>query len=225
VDFKAATGSAYSGVINQYHDVGGFILLKKPSMIRMIGQAPVVKTEIFDMVSNALEFRVYIPPKNKFIVGKTTYQGPVKNSLENLRPQHILSALLVPPVNQAAEKVFVEETQTPAHQYYILTVVEPNKAGQLELSRKVWFDRSDLRISRLALYGPGGSLLESVQYANYHDFQQIEYPTEITVSRPSNGYTLSISIQSAKFNRPIPPENFVLKKPANATLVELGGAQ
>jgi len=225
VDFKPATGSIYSGVINEYHDVRGFILLKKPFMIRMIGQAPVVRTEIFDMVSNAQEFRLYIPPKNKFIVGKTTYQGPAKNALENLRPQHILSALLIPAINQAEEKFFVEEAQTSTHRYYVLTIVEPTKTGELDLSRKVWFDRSDMRISRLVLYGSGGSLLEEVQYANYHNFQEIEYPTEITVNRPADGYTLSISIESAKFNQPIPPEKFELKKPPSATLVELGGAQ
>jgi hypothetical protein len=225
VDFMATTGSIYSGVINQYHDVSGFILLKKPFLIRMIGQAPVVRTEIFDMVSNAQEFRLFIPPKNKFIVGKTTYQGPGKNALENLRPQHILGALLIPAVDQAEEKFFVEEAQTPTHRYYVLTIVQPTQTGEMDLKRKVWFDRSDLNISRLALYGPGGSLLEDVEYADYRDFQQIDYPTEITVNRPADGYMLSISIVSAKFNQPIPPEKFELKKPPNATLVELGGAK
>jgi outer membrane lipoprotein-sorting protein len=225
VDFKPTTGSIYSGVIQEYHDVHGFILLKKPSMIRIIGQAPVVGTEIFDMVSDAAEFRLYIPSKNKFIVGKTAYQAPAQNALENLRPQHILSAVLISPIDQATEKFFVEETQTPAHQYYILTVVKPTKTGGLDLSRKVWFDRSDLEISQVALYGPGGALLEGVHYAEYRNFQQIEYPAEITVDRPADGYTLSISIASAKFNQPIPPEKFVLKKPPSATQVELGAAQ
>lgn len=225
VDFKPTTGSIYSGVIKEYHDVRGFILLKKPSMIRIIGQAPVVGTEIFDMVSDAKEFRLYIPPKNKFIVGKTTYQAPAKNALENLRPQHILDALLISPVNQTTEKFFVEETRTPAHQYYILTVVKPATSDELALRRKLWFDRSDLKISQLALYGPGGALVEDVHYAEYRNFQQIEYPTEITVDRPTDGYTLSISIESAKFNQPIPPEKFVLKKPPNATQVDLGAAQ
>ncbi len=225
MDFKPTTGSVYSGVINQYHEVGGYILLKKPSLIRMIGQAPVVKTEIFDMVANAQEFRVYIPPKNKFIVGKTAYQGHVKNPLENLRPQHILDALLISPVDRATEKFFVEETQTPAHQYYVLTVVKPTQNGELDLNRKIWFDRADLRISRLALYRSRGAVLESVRYADYHDFQGVEYPSKITISRPADGYTLSISIVNAKFNLPMPLQKFELKKPASATLVRLGGAQ
>ena len=225
MDFKPTTGSVYSGVIKEYHDVRGFILLKKPSLIRIIGQAPVVRTEIFDMVSNSQEFRVYIPPKNKFIVGKTSYQAPAKNALENLRPQHILSALLMPQVNQPEEKCFAEEAETPAHRFYVLTIVEPAAAGELELKRKVWFDRSDLSISQLDLYGPGGALQQDVHYTNYRSFQQVEYPTEITVNRPADGYTLTLTIEHATFNKPIPPEKFELKKPPNATLVELGGAR
>ncbi len=225
MDFKPTTGSIYSGVIKEYHDVRGFILLKKPSLVRIIGQAPVVRTQIFDMVSDAQEFRLYIPPKNKFIVGKTTFHAAAKNALENLRPQHILNALLIPPVNQPEDKYFVEEVQTPGHSYYVLTIVEPAGNGELDLKRKVWFDRSDLKISRLHLYGPGGTLLEEVQYAGYRDFQQIDYPTEITVNRPADGYTLAITIEKAKFNEPIPPEKFELKKPPHATLVELGKGQ
>jgi outer membrane lipoprotein-sorting protein len=225
VDFQPATGSVYTGVIKEHHDVRGFILLKKPSLIRIIGQAPVVRTEIFDMVSNAQEFRLYIPPKNKFIVGKTSYEAPAKNTLENLRPQHILSALLIPPVNQPEEKSFAEESQTPAHRYYVLTIVATTAAGELDLKRKVWFDRSDLNISQVNFYGAGGSLQEEVRYADYRNFQQVEYPSEITLDRPADGYTLTIRIKKAAFNQPIPPEKFELNKPPNATLVNLGGAQ
>ena len=225
VELKPTTGSIYTGVINEYQDVHGFILLKKPAMIRIIGQAPVVRTEIFDMVSDGQEFRVSIPPKNTFIVGNNSYRGPSKEPLENLRPEHILDALLVPPIDESKEKFFSEESQTPGGQFYVLTIVEPSSAGELSLKRKVWFDRSDLRISRLQLYGPEGSLRENIDYAKYHDFQGISYPAEITLNRPAEGYKLTITIEKATFNQPISPEKFVLKKPPNATLVKLGGAQ
>lgn len=225
VEFKPTTGSIYTGVIKEYQNVHGFILLKKPAMIRIIGQAPVVRTEIFDMVSDGQQFRVSIPPKNKFIVGSNSYRGPGKKPLENLRPEHILDALLLSPINKTKEKFFSEEAQTSTDQYYVLNLVEPNSAGELSLERKIWFDRTDLNISRLQLYGPGGSLLEDVEYADYHDFQGVNYPAEIMLNRPAEGYKLSITIEKATFNQPISPEKFILKKPPNATLVELGGAQ
>jgi len=225
VEFKPTTGSIYTGVIKEYQNVHGFILLKKPAMIRIIGQAPVVRTEIFDMVSDGQEFRVSIPPKNKFIVGDNSYRGPSKTSLENLRPEHILDALLIPPIDESREKVFSEEEQAPTGQYYVLDVVVPTSAGELSLKRKVWFDRSNLSISRLQLYGAEGSLREDVDYADYRDFQGISYPGEITLKRPAEGYKLSIAIEKATFNQPISPEKFILKKPPNATLVKLGEAQ
>ena len=226
VEFKPTTGSVYTGVINEYQTVGGFILMKKPAMIRILGQAPVVKTEIFDMVSDGRQFRVSIPPKNKFIVGNNDYEGPAKQPLENLRPAHILDALLIPPINETKEKFFNEEVHAPTGQhYYVIDIVEPNGTGELTLKRKVWFDRSDLSISGLQIYGPGGVLIEDVKYAAYHDFQGIRYPAQITLNRPGEGYTLSITVEKATFNQPIPTEKFVLNKPPNATLVELGGSK
>ena len=226
VVFKPTTGSIYTGVIKEYQNVHGFILMKKPSMIRIIGQAPVVKTEIFDMVSDGQQFRVSIPPKNKFIVGDNNYHGSVQRPLENLRPSHILEALLISPIAETREKFFNEETLTPTGQhFYVLNIVEPDGSGELNLKRKVWFDRADLGISRVQIYGPGGAQVEDVNYADYRDFQGIRYPAQITLNRPDEGYALTITVEKATFNQPIPPEKFVLKKPPKATLVELGGDQ
>ena len=63
----------------------------------MIGQAPVVAKNIFDMVSDGEEFRIYIPSKNSFLVGPTTLVRPSKKPLENLRPQHIVEAIVLTP--------------------------------------------------------------------------------------------------------------------------------
>lgn len=224
VVFTPTTGSIYTGIIKQYQNVGGFILLKKPALIRIIGQAPVVRTEIFDMVSDGQQFWVSIPPKNKFIVGKNNYHESGGKPLESLRPEHILDALLIPPVDDSREKFFKEETQTPSGQsYYVVNIVEPASTGELSLERKVWFDRTDMHISQLQLFGPGGALVEDVHYSDYEDFQEIRYPAEITLNRPEEGYTLSIKVAKATFNQPLPPEAFVLKKPPNASVVELGG--
>lgn len=226
VEFKPTTGSVYTGVIKEYQNVHGFILMKKPTMIRIIGQAPVVKTEIFDMVSDGQQFRVSIPPKNKFIIGNNNYHGSAKKPLENLRPSHILDALLIHPINETKEKFFNEEAHTSTGQYfYILNIVEPDGAGELTLKRKVWFDRANLDISRLQIYGAGGAPVEDVNYADYRDFHGIRYPAQITLNRPEEGYTLTITVEKATFNQPIPPEKFVLKKPPNATLIELGGGK
>lgn len=225
VDLEPTAGSVYSGVIKEYRDVRGFILLEKPARIRMIGQAPVVRTNIFDMVSDGQEFRLYIPPKQKFIVGKTEFRRPAKNSLENLRPQHILEALLVPSMDSTRDKYVLEEAEEGGRRYYVVTVLEVREDGELSLQRKVWFDRSRLEVVRLQLYGPHGAYLEDVSYSSYEDYQTIRYPSRIEINRPVEDYRLSITIVKATFNQPIAPEKFELQKPAGAELVELGAAR
>src|SRR5206468_12977362 len=130
VEIAAAAGSVFSGVIKEYRDVKTFILVERPSMIRMIGQAPVIRTNIFDMVSDGSEFRLYIPSQQKFIVGKTTFHRPAKNALESLRPQHILEALLIPPIDPARENYYREEETRSGRQYYVINVLEARHQGE-----------------------------------------------------------------------------------------------
>ena len=224
VDLEPTAGSLYSGVIKEYHDVKAFILVQSPALIRVVGQAPVVRTDIFDMVSNGQEFRLYIPPKGKFIVGKTALRRPAKNALENLRPQHILEALLIPPIDTFREKCFREEAEESGRRYYVINVVEPQDSGELMLVRKVWFDRSNLDLVRAQFYQPQGSYIEDVHYADYQDFQGVRYPSRIAVARPIEDYRLTITLLKATFNQPIAPEKFELKKPENAQLVDLCAA-
>src|SRR6202158_2150945 len=96
VDLVPSTGSTYSGVIEEYHDVPGFILARRPATVRVIGQAPVVAKNIFDMVSDGEEFRIYIPSKNQFLLGATTLTLHSNKPIENLRPNHIVEALFWP---------------------------------------------------------------------------------------------------------------------------------
>jgi outer membrane lipoprotein-sorting protein len=221
VDFQPTAGSVYSGVIKEYHDVKGFILVKKPAMIRVIGQAPVIRTDIFDMVSDGKTFRLNVPPKHKFIVGPTALTRPSKNALENMRPQHILDAMLVPPIDLAKDKVSSEEAEEDSHRYYVLTVFQSGAGTELFPMRKIWFDRSNLDVARMQWYGPKGSYIEDVQYSDYKDFQGTRYPALIQITRPVEDYRLAIAIQKATFNKEITPDKFELKKPDGAELVEL----
>jgi outer membrane lipoprotein-sorting protein len=225
VNLEPTTGSIYSGVIKQYHDVRGYILFRKPDSIRVIGQAPVVRTDIFDMASTGPQFRLYVPSQNKFYVGSSSVTPNAKNSLEKLRPEHIEDALFLQPVNPLKETYFREDVDGDAHRDYVIGVLASSKPGQVNLQRKIWFDRSDLQIFRVQFYGPGGAYLEEVRYSNYEDFGGVRYPGRITVSRPEEGYSLAIAILKAVFNQPIPSSKFSLHKPQNAQLVKLGSGQ
>jgi outer membrane lipoprotein-sorting protein len=226
VDLEPTAGSVYSGVIKEYHDVKGFILLEKPSTIRLLGQAPVVRTNLFDMVSTGDEFRLYIPAKQKFIVGKSSFHRPTTNALENLRPQHIYQSLMIPSIDTDHETPFLEqrEGRSSRRHYYVVYIVARQEGHQLVLRRKVWFDRADLELVREQFYNPEGTCTEDVHYAAYQDFQGIHFPTHIELARPVEDYQLTITIEKATFNQPIAPEKFDLKRPAGAELVDISAA-
>jgi len=75
-------------------------------MVRVIGQAPVVATNIFDMVSDGEMFRIFIPSKNTFLVGATSLARASKKPIENLRPQHVVEALFWPEFPAGANVLF-----------------------------------------------------------------------------------------------------------------------
>src|SRR5579863_5061255 len=156
VQMSPTAGSSYSGVIHQYHEVSGFILAARPALIRVIGQAPIVSTNIFDMVSDGHTFRIFIPSKNEFLVGPTQLERATRNPIENLRPQHLLDAFFWTSIS-ASDPVVFEQVDVQPARYYVLSVLR-GSAPRFEIARKIWFDRTDLRVSRLQIYGPGGRL-------------------------------------------------------------------
>jgi len=136
VDLVPSTGSTYSGVIEEYHDVPGFILAKRPATVRVIGQAPVVAKNIFDMVSDGEMFRIFIPSKNTFLVGSTSLARTSKKPIENLRPQHVVDALFWPEL-PASANVLIEQFDADPNRYYILTVVRQADGGKLEIAQQM----------------------------------------------------------------------------------------
>ncbi len=226
VNLVPTAGSNYSGVIEQYHDVNGFILAERPAKIRMIGQAPVVAKDVFDMVSDGETFRIYIPSKNKFIVGPAGVERPAKKPIENLRPQHLLDALFWPTIPAGAPVLF-EEWNEAKERYYLLTVLRkpPGAAGgegDWEVERKIWFDRGDLSIARLETYGPDGRLLSDVRYGDWEPAGDRKYPREIQLVRPHDDYQLVVHIRKLSVNEAIAADRFELAQPAGTELVKVG---
>ncbi|MGB9309224.1 MAG: hypothetical protein WCC15_00830 [Candidatus Acidiferrales bacterium] len=232
VTMKLTAGSAYSGVIEQYHEVNGFILAARPASIRVIGQAPVIGKNIFDMVSDGATFSIYIPSKNRFIVGPANLERHAVKPIENLRPQHLVDALFWPPIPERTPVLLEEESEGNAR-YYVLTVVTMpsgaaasggGDAGSIdwEIARRIWFDRADLRVTRIENFGSGGSIASDVTYGNWQATGALTYPWQITVSRPGDDYQLQIGIKKLTLNKPVSSDGFVLKQPPGAELVRVG---
>jgi hypothetical protein len=226
VDLKPYAGSAYSGVISEYHEVKAFVLASRPYNIRMIGQVPVIGKTVFDMASDGKDFEVSIPTKDKFLVGPVALNRRSAKPIENLRPQHLVDALLWPEVHK--EEVFLpEEYNDESARYYVLNVLRGGY--QSEILRKIWFDRSDLHMSRLETFGPNGALLSDVRYS---DWQPVDtpgsalkdYPRSIRIDRPHDEYRLDLTITKITLNQPLAPDRFTLEPPAGTEVVHLADA-
>jgi len=230
VDLLPVAGSSYSGVIEEYHNVKGFVLAQKPAHIRMIGQAPVVAKDIFDMVSDGETFRIFIPSKHQFIMGPAAFERPAKKPIENLRPQHLLDALFWPEID-TRQQVLFEEFNAETARYYILTVLRGMSV--LEIVRKVWFDRADLSVARVQLYGTGGRLASEIRYADWQPAPSggtgpgavgsaAGYPRHIWLGRPHDDYQLEVRITRLTLNEEIAAERFRLEQPPGTELVRVG---
>jgi hypothetical protein len=233
VKMKLTGGSNYSGVIEQYHEVNGFVLATKPANIRVIGQAPVVGKNIFDMVSNGEEFHVFIPSKNVFIVGPTNLQRPSKKPIENLRPQHLVDALLWAPIAERVPVLF-EQANESQSRFYVLTVLRRassidadgsnprDESDEFEIAEKIWFNRADLNVTRIEAYAAAGALISDDSYGNWDALGGLHYARQIGVSRPGDDYRLEITIVKATFNEPIAPDRFILPQPPGTELIRVG---
>ncbi|HXQ26087.1 MAG TPA: hypothetical protein VN822_06755 [Candidatus Acidoferrales bacterium] len=232
VTMTLTAGSAYTGVIKQYHEVNGFVLAQKPASIRAIGQAPVVGTNIFDMVSDGQTFHIFIPSQHKFLQGPASLERPSAKPIENLRPQHLTGAMFWEAI-PAQDLVLVEEARESGSQYYVLTVARPaDKAGATdtnataaadwEIAQRIWFDRGDLSVARSESFDPGGKLGSDVGYSGWDTIGTVRYPRRISIDRPGNDYKLQIGITRATFNESISSDRFVLQQPPGTELVNVG---
>lgn len=220
--YQLSGGSTSAGEIADYRETEGFILLKKPAFIRLIGLA--FKLKVFDMVSDGKDFHIYIPPKNKYIFGFNTQEiKPRKDIPVNLRPQHVFSALLIEPLNLNLdyERISFEEDEEGRRKFYVLMVMEEAVKGKLVLERKLWIDRFDLRLTRQKYFDKQGKILTDVIYSNYQNIQGKDYPAVIDFRRPQDQYSLRIRVNKASINENLKDDQFVLEQPEGSELLDL----
>lgn len=229
VAMKLTSGSAYSGVIEQYHEVNGFLLAARPASIRVIGQAPVIGKNIFDMVSDGKTFEISIPSKHKFVTGPVNVRRPSSKPIENLRPQHLTDALLSAALPTQSTVLFEESSEANVR-YYVLTVLRAptgvnraaDSATDFEIAEKIWFDRADLHVARVEGFAAGGVVGSDVRYSDWQPAGERSYPRQIDIARPGEDYQLAIHINKLTLNAPLAADAFTLKQLAGEDLVRVG---
>src|SRR5258707_185081 len=230
VELKPTAGSKYSGVIDEYHEVKAFLLAARPAEIRVIGQAPVIGTTVFDMASDGETFQVSIPSKKKFLVGAVAAERPSTKPIENLRPQHLLDALLWPEIRKE-ESVLFEEFNDETARFYVLTVLRGG--DHTEILRQISFDRAGLQNCRLQSFAPKGLLVSDVRYSDWQPIDPAQvgasvsgpvttFARNIRIDRPHDDYRLDLQVSKIVLNSDIPGERFRLEQPSGSELVHVG---
>jgi outer membrane lipoprotein-sorting protein len=231
VDIDTSVGGVNKGKVTDYKEIRGYVLARKPAMLRLIGLMPIVRNRAFDMVSDGKEFKLWIPPKNRFVTGRNDVETPnPQQPLESVRPQNLYEAILIRGVDPENEIAVLEngyETVLDAKKHrveqpdYEIVVVKRGKTGWF-LSRKLIFSRTDLKIHRQFVYDESGNLATDVRYGEYKDYDSVNFPVQIEVERPQEEYDITLNMLKLEFNKPLTDDQFALAQPEGAEVVRLG---
>ena len=231
VEMQASVLKSAEGVETDYTTFPAIILVRKPDMLRVYGQVPVLRTTMFDMTSNGKRFTVWIPSKNKAIEGPAELEKKSKSQLENLRPKFFYNAMVIPGLEPddyytvAADSETVEDA-AKKHLYmvpeYVLSVTRRIAGSQQEkLVRVITFHRDDLLPYQQDLYDEEGNLESQVFYGPYVDFGGVKYPSKMTIKLPLVDDQLVLSVESVKEGMKLTDQEFRTKLPEGIQVQQL----
>jgi hypothetical protein len=234
VDIDSSSGGLKKGHITDYKEIRGYVLARKPGALHMVGLMPIVRTTAFDMVSDGKDFRLWIPPKNRFVIGKNEVQTPNPDQpMENIRPQNIYEALLIRRIDPDSEIAVLENGYETLHDAkghrvlqddYELTIIQKYEQGW-RLERKIIFGRTDLKPHQQFIYSEDGKVATDAHYAEYKDFDGVTFPSRIEIYRPQEEYDITLNMLKVDINQPLKDDQFVLQQPPGAVVVNLDRPQ
>jgi hypothetical protein len=203
VDIDTSAGGMKKGHVTDYKEIRGYVLARKPDSLHMIGLMPIVRTTAFDMVSDGQDFKLWIPPKNRFVIGKNEVAtSNTDQPMENIRPQNIYEALLIRRIDPNSEIAVLENGYETLHdskghrvlqEDYELTVIQKYDKGW-RLGRKIIFGRTDLKPHRQYIYSEDGTVATDAKYAEYKDFEGFSFPSRIEIFRPQEEYDITLNM-------------------------------
>ena len=234
VNIATSVGGEKKGKVTEYEEIRGYILVRKPDMVRMIGLFPIVRNKAFDMVSQGDEFKLSIPASNKFYVGHNTVVHPAANPLENLRPQVIYKALLLPEIDPENDIAVLEDSTEIIYDAknkknleqpdYVIDIIH-HSGDQWYLARKVIFDRTTLVPHEQIIYDQTGNVATDATYQVYQDYNGVSFPNVIEISRPQEEYSIRLTVEKLVINESLRDDQFALQQPPGSQLIDLDQPQ
>jgi outer membrane lipoprotein-sorting protein len=230
VNIATSVGGEKKGKVTEFEEIRGYILVRKPDMLRMIGLFPIVRNKAFDMVSDGNEFKLSIPAKSKFYVGHNDVVRPTGNPLESLRPQVIYNALLLPEIDPKNDIAVLENSTEVIYDSkikknleqpdYVIDIIH-RSGDDWYLARKIVFDRTNLVPHEQIIYDQKGSVATDATYQVYQDYNGVSFPNVIEIDRPQEEYSIRLTVEKLAINEPLRDDQFALQQPPGSQLVDL----
>lgn len=231
VQFTATEGGALNGKEKTYASFSGYILLRKPESLRVIGFLPVVHSRAFDMASDGETFKLWIPPKNKVIEGTNEITKESPNALENMRPYIFFDSLLIRKISPEDKLMMTADSDTVVNPKtkkleirpeYLLTVARSQENSNVQLpERVIQFSRIDLRPVEEDIYDREGQIQTQALYGRLQTYGDHQFPGTVTIRRPLEQYQIQISITKLNVNLPLSDQSFELKVPEGTPVQKL----
>ena len=231
VDILTSVLNSKQGVAKDYTRVGGIIVMRKPEMLRVLGRAPVIGIEIFDMASDGKNFTLYIPKKAIAYKGSATLKKKSLIQYENLRPGFFLDALVVRGLEPDEYYAVTSDSETiedtaKKHLYlvpeYILSITRRVPGTHRDQPvRVITFHRDNLLPSEQDLYDSDGNLETHVTYRDYQDFGSGLYPSTVTIKRPLEDSQIVLLVEKVTKNVPVADDQFVVIVPPETQIKNL----
>jgi hypothetical protein len=221
VEIRATELKSKEGVEKDFPSCRGFIVMRKPKMLRVAGTYFGVK--IFDMASDGGTFTLVIPTKNIAFTGSNDVKGTSPNPMYNLRPDFFFDAMLVRGLLSDDFYSVTADTETiedVAKKHlmivpeYVLSITRHNPGSRSDTPvRVVTFQRDDLLPYQQDLYDRDGNLETQVAYNKYAQFGTSKYPSIVIIKRPLEGIQIELTVERVIENPKLTDEQFQIKMP------------
>jgi outer membrane lipoprotein-sorting protein len=237
VDMQASVGGARKGAVTDYTSFRGFILLRKPQMLRVLGLLPVVRTPSFDLASDGSNFKLLIPSQNKIVEGKNSVTTKSPNPLMNLRPGLFFNSILIGAIQPDDQVILTTDSnvsQDPKtkkwfeERDYLLSIVRAKEPGsganpirELIPERVIRFNRENLQPIEQDIYDKDGNIETQALYGPLQTFGAEKFPGTIVIKRPLEEYQIVMTIQKLVLNQELKDNQFELETPEGVTIQKL----
>ncbi|HWP46655.1 MAG TPA: DUF4292 domain-containing protein [Candidatus Limnocylindrales bacterium] len=198
------------------------LAVERPDKVLLISFKELLPT-FFTMVSDGIQFWLYIPSKREVFVGKNhprSSNTQQENPLYRLRPYHLVDALLLEEITPEETSHFIYMEVVPGA--YILNIGDRGEAGSgYYLRRRIFIEHKTLRIRRYQSFNEKSALVGDVTYDNYEKVEKIQFPYRVTIQRPWEGIEVALIFREVEINTDLNPKMFTFSLPKDHKVVEL----